>query len=88
MKVLLINPRPDRFTNRQIAPTSPLGLLAVASYIKAGGHTVKIVDLTVKSESIGKTPSRLLAGCCRVVGDVRAGKQIGDKDFKDREEAS
>lgn len=54
MKVLLINPRPDRFTNRQIAPTSPLGLLAVASYIKAGGHTVKIVDLTVKSESIEK----------------------------------
>ena len=52
MKVLLINPRPDRFTNRQIAPTSPLGLLAVASYLQTKGHSVKIVDLTVKAENL------------------------------------
>lgn len=54
MKVLLINSTATRFTNRQKAPSSPLGLLAIASYIKAKGHSVKIVDLTIKTENIEK----------------------------------
>ena len=54
MKVLLINPKATQLNRRRKAPSVPLGLLAIASYIKAKGHTVKIVDLTVKSENIEK----------------------------------
>ena len=44
----------NRFLIRQKAPSVPLGLLAVASYIKVKGHTVKIIDMTVKTENIEK----------------------------------
>lgn len=54
MKVLLVLPTMNRFLVRQKAASSPLGLLAIASYIKAKGHIVKIVDLTVKTENIKK----------------------------------
>lgn len=54
MKILLILPTMNRFLIRQKAPSIPLGLLAVASYIKAKGHTVKIIDMTVKAENIEK----------------------------------
>ncbi len=54
MKVLLVNPRVVELSKRLKAPTIPLGLLAIASYIKTKGHTVKIVDLTVRRESIEK----------------------------------
>lgn len=54
MKVLLILPTINRFLARQPAASTPLGLLAIASYIKAQGHIVKIVDLTVKKENIEK----------------------------------
>jgi anaerobic magnesium-protoporphyrin IX monomethyl ester cyclase len=54
MKVLLFNPKVAQLSKRLKAPTLPLGLLAVASYIKTKGHQVKIVDLTVKSENLKK----------------------------------
>lgn len=54
MRVLLVVSTATRLTNRQKAPSTPLGLLSIASYIKAKGHDVKIVDLTVKPESIEK----------------------------------
>ncbi len=51
LKVLLINP--------QLPPTNrisswPLGLLSIASFLKSKGHTVKLVDQTVKMENIEK----------------------------------
>lgn len=51
MKVLLVNPKPSMVAR---APSCPLGLLSIASYIKKSGHDVKIVDQTVKSENIEK----------------------------------
>lgn len=54
MRVLLINPKATQLNRRKKAPSVPLGLLAVASYIKAKGHIVKVVDLTVKAENIEK----------------------------------
>lgn len=54
MKVLLINPKASQLNKRKKAPSVPLGLLAIASYIKTKGHTAKIVDLTIKSENIEK----------------------------------
>jgi radical SAM superfamily enzyme YgiQ (UPF0313 family) len=54
MKVLLFNPKATQLNRRKKAPSAPLGLLAIASYIKAKGHTVKVVDLTVKANSIEK----------------------------------
>lgn len=54
MKVLLVNPKATQLNRRKKAPSVPLGLLAIASYVKAKGHTVKIIDLTVKQESVKK----------------------------------
>jgi len=54
LKVLLINPKSTQLNRRRKAPSVPIGLLAIASFIKAKGHTVKIVDLALKSENIGK----------------------------------
>lgn len=54
MKVLLINPKITQLSRRRKATSVPLGLLAIASYIKTKGHTVKIVDQTIKSENIEK----------------------------------
>ena len=52
MKILLFNPKFAQLSRRLKSPTLPLGLLAIASYMKANGHTVKIVDLTIQSENI------------------------------------
>lgn len=54
MRVLLINPRPNRLANRQKPPSLPLGLLSIASFIKKQGHTVKLVDHAVKPDKIEK----------------------------------
>jgi len=51
LKVLLINPATKIITR---APSCPLGLLSIASYLIAKGHNVKIVDQTVKTENIEK----------------------------------
>jgi len=51
LKVLLINPA-TKINAR--APSCPLGLLSIASYLNAKGHSVKIVDQTVKKENIEK----------------------------------
>lgn len=50
MKVLLINPKISLDWSR--SPTCPLGLLSIASFLIAKGHTVKIFDHMVESENI------------------------------------
>ena len=51
MKVLFVNPAMERYT-RQVA--MPLGLLSIATYLKTNGHTVKILDHTIRSSNIKK----------------------------------
>lgn len=49
MKVLLINPAPQHYTRARCAP---LGVLSIASYLEANGHTVKVLNRSVKSTDI------------------------------------
>ena len=49
MKALFINPAMERYT-RQVA--MPLGLLSIATYLQANGHSVKILDRTIKTTNI------------------------------------
>lgn len=51
MKVLFINPAVGYYTR---AISNPLGLLALASYIKSQGHTVKVLDRCVKKVKLEK----------------------------------
>jgi len=51
LKVLLINPAPNIIAR---APSCPLGLLALASYLQVFGYCVKIVDQSVQAENIRK----------------------------------
>lgn len=51
MKVLFINPSVGYYTR---AISNPLGLLALATYVKAQGHTVQILDRCVKKVNIEK----------------------------------
>ena len=51
MRVLFVNPAMERYT-RQIA--MPLGLLSIASYLQANGHTVKILDHTLRATNFKK----------------------------------
>ena len=48
MNILLVNPRAEGYT-RSI--TLPLGLLSIASYLSAHGHTVRLFDHAVESVS-------------------------------------
>lgn len=51
MRVLFVNPAMERYT-RQVS--FPLGMMSIASYLKANGHTVKIVDRTIKTTNLNK----------------------------------
>ncbi len=51
MKILLVNPKTTLVAR---APSCPLGLLSIASYIQKKGFEVRIVDQTVRKENIGK----------------------------------
>lgn len=51
MRVLFINPAMEKYT-RQVS--FPLGLMSIASYLKVNGHTVKIIDRTIKTTNIKK----------------------------------
>lgn len=51
MRVLFVNPAMERYT-RQVA--MPLGLLSIATYLQANGHTVKILDHTIRFTDFGK----------------------------------
>lgn len=79
MKVLLINPKATQFNRRRKAPSVPLGLLAIASYIKKEGHTVQIVDLTVKPENIEKHLKRFSPD---VVGVSYSSTLVGNSAVK------
>ena len=45
MRILFFNPSMERYT-RQVS--FPIGLVSIATYLKANGHTVKIIDRTIK----------------------------------------
>ncbi|MBE6770921.1 MAG: B12-binding domain-containing radical SAM protein [Ruminococcaceae bacterium] len=49
MKVMLVNPAPERYTRARCAP---LGVLSIASYLEAKGHTVKVLNRPIKSTNI------------------------------------
>lgn len=49
MRVLIINPAPEHYTRARCAP---LGCLAIASALKAAGHTVKILNRALSSGDI------------------------------------
>ena len=51
MRVLFINPAMERYT-RQVS--MPLGLMSIGTYLQANGHTVKIIDRTIKTTKIEK----------------------------------
>ena len=51
MRILLINPRTD-MSNRAI--TLPLGLLSIASYLSANGHSVRLFDRAVETQSLAE----------------------------------
>ena len=49
MRVLIINPAPEHYTRARCAP---LGCLAIASALKAAGHTVKLLNRAINSGDI------------------------------------
>ena len=49
MKVLLINPKTEKYTR---AITAPLGLLSIASYLESRGFSVRLYDRTVEKISV------------------------------------
>ncbi|MBE6746540.1 MAG: radical SAM protein [Ruminococcaceae bacterium] len=51
MRVLFVNPAMERYT-RQVS--FPLGMMSIATYLQANGHTVKIIDRTIKTTNIKK----------------------------------
>lgn len=51
MRVLFVNPAMERYT-RQVS--FPLGMMSIASYLKANGHTVRIIDRTIKTTNLTK----------------------------------
>lgn len=51
MRILFINPAMERYT-RQVS--FPLGMMSIATYLQANGHTVKILDRTIKTTNIDK----------------------------------
>lgn len=49
MRVMIINPAPEHYTRARCAP---LGCLAIASALKAAGHTVKLLNRALSSGDI------------------------------------
>ena len=57
MNVLLINPRTD-MSNRAL--TLPLGLLSIASYLSANGHSVRLYDRAVEMQPMAELEKTFL----------------------------
>ncbi len=51
MKIMLINPAPEHYTRARCAP---LGVLSLGSYLKAKGHSVKILNRAISTTDIEK----------------------------------
>lgn len=51
MRILFVNPAMERYT-RQVG--FPLGIMSIATYLQTNGHTVKILDRTIKTTNIKK----------------------------------
>ncbi len=51
MRVLFVNPAMEKYT-RQVS--MPLGMMSIATYLKANGHEVKIIDRTIKTTDFKK----------------------------------
>ncbi len=49
MRVIIVNPAPEHYTRARCAP---LGCLAIASALKAAGHTVKILNRALSSGDV------------------------------------
>lgn len=49
MRIMLVNPAPERYTRARCAP---LGVLSIASYLEAKGHSVKVLNRPIKSTDI------------------------------------
>ena len=54
MKIVLINPKLLIFMRM---PSLPLGLISIASYLKANNHDVKLVEMLVENNDLEKTLS-------------------------------
>ncbi|MBQ6021469.1 MAG: B12-binding domain-containing radical SAM protein [Clostridia bacterium] len=52
MRILLVNPKTE-MSNRAVS--LPLGLLSIASFLSANGHTVRLLDRTVELQPILET---------------------------------
>ena len=75
MRVLFINPAVGYYTR---AISNPLGLLALASYVKAKGHTVKILDRCVKKVNVKKEISSFKPDVIGV--SVMSGRGLKDSE--------
>ena len=83
MRVLFINPAMERYT-RQVS--FPLGLMSIATYLKANGHTVKIIDRTIKTTNIKKEIAEKTKCCdsgylCRIF-KKKTGMTPGEYKFE------
>lgn len=78
MRVLFVNPSMERYT-RQLG--FPLGQVSIATYLKANGHTVKIIDRTVKTTNITKEIEAFAP-------DIVGVSVISTKSFTDSEKIS
>ncbi len=78
MKVLLINPSVGYYTR---AISNPLGLLALASYLKSQGHIVKVIDRCAKKVNLEKE-------ICICKPDVVGISLMSGRGLKDSEKIS
>lgn len=51
MRVMLVNPEPKHYTRTRCAP---LGVIAIGSYLKSKGHTVKVLNRAIVKTDIRK----------------------------------
>ena len=78
MRVMFVNPGMTRYT-RQVG--LPLGLISIGTYLETHGHTVKIIDHTVKSSDIKKDLAEFRP-------DILGVSIISIKSFYDSEKVS
>lgn len=78
MRILFVNPSMERYT-RQVS--FPIGLVSIATYLKANGHTVKIIDRTIKTTNIRKEIEEFAP-------DIVGVSVISTKSFGDAEKIS
>ena len=73
MRILLVNPKTE-MSNRAVS--LPLGLLSIASFLSANGHTVRLLDRTVELQPILETARSFMP-------DIAGGSLISYKMLED-----